>query len=144
MAVEFRRMTREDLQQVMQIQEKITRRPVSKPWQEMLAGHVENAYRCGFVAVDEGAVVGFILGEIKIGEYGTDVSGWIEMMGVRPESMGQGIGSRLAKAMQGAFEEQGLPEMFTAVRWDSGDMLAFFKNLGYDRSQFINLHRKLK
>jgi hypothetical protein len=30
------------------------------------------------------------------------------------------------------------------VRWDSTDMLSFFKTLGFDRSNFINLRKVLK
>lgn len=142
--VKYRRMNQDDLAQVVQIQERITRRSVSQPWQDMLVGHVDNTYQCGIVAEVDGRVVGFALGEVKIGEFGTDLSGWVEMMGVEPEYMGQGIGSGLTKALQDYFEEQGLKEVFTSVRWDSGDMLAFFKNLGYDRSPFINLQRRLK
>ncbi|CAO0821527.1 hypothetical protein DFAR_2460002 [Desulfarculales bacterium] len=33
--------------------------------------------------------------------------------------------------------------MLTAVRWDSGDMLAFFKNLGFDRYPLINLQLRM-
>jgi len=34
--------------------------------------------------------------------------------------------------------------VFTLVRWDSADMLSFFKTLGFDRSNFINLRKTLK
>jgi hypothetical protein len=29
------------------------------------------------------------------------------------------------------------------VRWDAGDMLSFFKALGFGQSEFINLTRQL-
>ena len=32
---------------------------------------------------------------------------------------------------------------FASVRWDSVDFLPFFKTLGFDRSNFINLRKEL-
>ena len=36
-------------------------------------------------------------------------------------------------------KEEGLKEVFTTVRWDSSDLIAFFKSIGFDKSKFINL-----
>ncbi|MBU4605168.1 MAG: GNAT family N-acetyltransferase, partial [Proteobacteria bacterium] len=87
-------------------------------------------------------VLGFILGEIKIGGFGTELSGWLELVGVEPDNMGSGVGASLVEALFGALRERGVQEIYTAVRWDSGDMLAFFKKLGFDQSAFINLRLK--
>ena len=40
-------------------------------------------------------VVGFILDDIRGAEYALPLSGWIDIMGMDPESHGQGIGHRL-------------------------------------------------
>jgi L-amino acid N-acyltransferase YncA len=133
-------MTAEDVAQVVQIQQSITRQEVSARWRNMLASHVNNADSPGFVAEDSGKVLGFIIGGIKVGGFGTELTGWIEMMGVAPDQMGAGVGRALARAVFDYFKGEGVQEVCTAVLWDSGDMLAFFKNLGFDRSPFINLH----
>ena len=135
----LRRMTSEDVSQVVQIQSKITRQTVSERWRNMVAQHVGNPDQVGMVAEVEGKVVGFIIGEINVGGFGSELTGWLEMMGVAPEHMGGGVGRALAQKLFAYFAEQGLKEVLTSVRWDSGDMLAFFKNLGFDRSPFINL-----
>lgn len=139
----LRRMTAEDIPQVVQIQQSITRQKVSERWRNMLASHVNAADSPGFVAEVGGKVVGFIIGGIKVGGFGTELTGWIEMMGVAPDQMGAGIGRALARAVFDYFKGEGVQEVCTAVLWDSGDMLAFFKNLGFDRSPFINLHLKV-
>jgi ribosomal protein S18 acetylase RimI-like enzyme len=137
--VNFRRMNSEDQTDVIAIQEEITRRSVSKQWRDMLGDHVGNPLRPAYVAEENGRVVGFILGEIKVGEFGNELSGWLGMVGVKPDHMGKGIGANLAQELFRDFKEKKVQEVFTAVPWDSGDMLAFFKNLGFDRSAFINL-----
>jgi len=42
-----------------------------------------------------------------------------------------------------AFRERKIENVYTAVRWDAVDMLSFFKSVGFGRSDFINLIRKL-
>ena len=56
-----------------------------------------------------------------------------------PEHMGSGLGAALAEALFEALAKRGVDEVFTSVRWDSGDMLAFFRKIGFDQSPFINL-----
>ena len=57
--------------------------------------------------------------------------------------MGQGIGKKLGRKLLGDFKRRGIKQVFTAVPWDSSDLLAFFKSLGFERSEFINLQRRL-
>lgn len=135
----LRPMTSQDLPEVRRIQSRITRQEVPQSWMDMLAEHVDKTYRLGFVAQKDGTVLGFILGEIKIGGFGTELSGWLELLGVEPRHMGSGVGAALVEVLFKALRERGVGEIYTAVRWDSGDMLAFFQKIGFDQSPFINL-----
>lgn len=143
MPLNLRPMSSGDLGEVQRIQARITRQPVPQPWMDMLAEHVGKTYRLGFVAEQDGILLGFILGEIKIGGFGTELSGWLELVGVDPEHMGSGVGAALAELLFATLQERGVKDVYTAVRWDSGDMLAFFKKLGFDQSLFINLRLTL-
>jgi N-acetylglutamate synthase-like GNAT family acetyltransferase len=71
-------------------------------------------------------------------------SAWIATLGVDPNFMGQGIGASLAKEIFTYYKEHGIENVYTSVRWDSTDMLSFFKTLGFDRSNFINLRKIIK
>ena len=97
----------------------------------------------GFVALVENEVVGFIIGAISHGDFGQDKSGWIEVIGVDPKFMGHGIGKALAERLFDHYRSVDVHDVYTSVRWDSGDMLSFFKSLGFDRSDFLNLRRKI-
>jgi ribosomal protein S18 acetylase RimI-like enzyme len=57
--------------------------------------------------------------------------------------MGVGIGRALAEKLFEFFKKKGIRDIYTAVRWDAGDMLSFFKAIGLDRSTFINLIKHL-
>ncbi|MCB2185987.1 MAG: GNAT family N-acetyltransferase [Deltaproteobacteria bacterium] len=138
--MQLRRMTKEDLPQVEMIQRRIVRHEITPAFSKMLAKHTEDEDMIGLVAEENGKVIGFVLGETKIGGFGTDITGWLELISVEPERMGQGVGRSLSLEIFKEFAKAGVSEVLTAVRWDSGDMLAFFKSLGFDRSPFINLH----
>ena len=58
--------------------------------------------------------------------------------------MGQGIGAALAQETFDFYRSRGIENVYTSVRWDSTDMLSFFKTLGFDRSNFINLRKVLE
>lgn len=140
----LRPFNQDDFSQVVSIQEKITRNSVSDNWKEMLRLHADNPCLPGFVALLEDQVVGFIIGEVKVGGFGSEISGWLEMVGVTPDQMGSGIGRALAQKLFEYFRKQGVSDVFTSVRWDSGDMLAYFKTQGFGQSPFINLQLRLK
>ena len=95
------------------------------------------------MAVIDGKVVGYMISYIIFGGFGLEKSAWIATLGVDPKFMGQGIGKKLAEEIQAVYQEKGINDIYTSVRWDSVDLLSFFKTLGFDRSNFINLRKVL-
>ena len=142
--IHIRPMTFDDIGQIEDIQRQILRKDVSSTWIESVKHHIAKEDDLSLVAEVDDKIVGFIIGDIKSGHFGLEKSGWIEMVGVLPRLMGQGIGKGLAGKLFDLFKKNGITDIYTAVRWDAGDMLAFFKSLGFDRSNFINLRKKLK
>ncbi len=140
--IKIRKIRAEDVSGIVSIQESILQKKVSKNWVQMVEDHLKKRGGVGFVASKEGQVVGFITGEIK-GGFGLEQSGWIEVVGVHPRHMGVGIGRILAEKLFVFFKKEGIRDIHTAVRWDAGDMLSFFKAIGFDRSPFINLRKHL-
>jgi hypothetical protein len=57
--------------------------------------------------------------------------------------MGQGVGAQMAKEIFNYYRGLEITTVYTSVRWDSPDLLSFFKTLGFDRSNFINLRKPL-
>jgi ribosomal protein S18 acetylase RimI-like enzyme len=121
----------------------ITKKEVPQTWTRMVESHLEHSNAFGFVAVRDGKVVGFVLGEVKGEGFGVPQSGWIEVVGVDPQAMGQGVGKSMIEKLFAAFRTKGIANVYTTVRWDAADMLSFFKAVGFGRSDFINLTRQL-
>jgi len=72
-----------------------------------------------------------------------DQSGWIKIIGVHPKHMGTEIGQYLIIQLLKQFKKKKINEIYTAARWDAVDILSFFKSIGFDRSNFINLRKEL-
>jgi len=141
--IKVRKIRAEDVSEIVAIQESILQKKVSKKWIQKVEGHLKKQEGVGFVTLKDGRVVGFIIGEIKGEGFGLEQSGWIEVVGVHPRQMGVGIGRILAEKLFAFFKKEGIRDIHTVVRWDVGDMLSFFKAIGFDRSPFINLRKHL-
>ncbi len=142
--ISVRKMREEDIPSTTAIREIITKKKVPKFWEQEIALRLLEYENQCFVATENKKVVGFIIGETKTLDFGVDKSGWLVDVGVHPEYMGQGVGEKLGNAMLNGFETEGIHNVYTAVRWHSSDLLAFFKSIGFDRSEFINLERRMK
>ncbi|MCK5098080.1 MAG: GNAT family N-acetyltransferase [Desulfobacteraceae bacterium] len=95
------------------------------------------------VAVVDNKVVGYMISNVLHAGFGLDKSAWIISMGVDPDYMGRGIGKKLANEILDTYRSQNIDYIFSSVAWDSIDLLSFFKTLGFERSEFINLRKKL-
>ncbi len=139
----IRKLTARDLAQVVAIQGIITRQKVTAEKIAILKEHIKKDGNISLVAVADKQVVGFLISELMTNSFGLDQGGWIKNVGVLPQYMGKGIGQSLANHLFDAYRRKGINEIFTASRWDWGDLLSFFKSLGFERSNFINLYKKL-
>ena len=139
----IRRMKKTDAKAMSEIQAAIEKRPPLLDFKQIVAEQVKRKLDSSFVAEIKGKVVGFMISYITYGNFGADRCAWIAMFGVNPKLMGQGIGKRLAEEIFKVYKEKGVTEVFTSVRWDAIDILSFFKTLGFERSNFINLWKKI-
>ncbi len=141
--IKIRKIGTDNIPEMVAIQEAILQKKVSKKWIRMVKARLTKQEAVGFVASMDDRVAGFIIGEIKGESFGLEQSGWIEVVGVHPGHMGVGIGRILAKKLFDFFKKKGIRDIYTTVLWDAGDMLSFFKAIGFDRSPFINLRKHL-
>jgi ribosomal protein S18 acetylase RimI-like enzyme len=141
--VQIRRLRKEDAAAVARIDEAITKTPSRLDFERIVGEEVERETDASFVALINQKVVGFMISHITSGNFGADQCAWIAMFGVDPKYMGQGIGIWLAEEIFQYYKEKGIVKIYTSVRWDSTDILSFFKTLGFERSDFINLRKTL-
>ena len=138
---QIRRLKVEDAEAIAQIYADITRRPVEPDFKSVVEEHAQSGEEACFVAEHQGKVVGFMISYILTAGFGETKSAWIATLGVDPNFMGQEIGARMAKKIFEIYKAAGIDNVYTTVRWDSTDLLSFFKTLGFDRSKFINLRK---
>ena len=139
--VQIRRLQKEDADEISRIYAAITMKAVDTDFKRIVEDHAQRDDEACFVAQREDKVVGFMISYILTAGFGITKSAWIATLGVDPKFMGQGIGASLAKEIFKYYNAQGIENVYTSVRWDSTDMLSFFKTLGFDRSNFINLKK---
>ena len=130
-----------DSEDISRIQESITKEPSTIDYHKVVQEEVKKDNSVNVVAELDGKVVGFIITYILHGGFGLEKSAWIGLFGVEPKYMGSGIGKRMAKEVFDELTKMNIKNIFTSVKWDSVDLLSFFKSLGFDRCNFINLKK---
>ncbi len=133
----------EDADDIGRIMTAITKAPAKIDFRQVIEEQVQSDKDASFVAEIDGKVVGFMISHIVYGGFGLEKSAWIVTLGVDPKFMGRDIGNKLAEEILGVYRDRGIKHVFTSVRWDSVDLLSFFKTLDFDRSNFINLRKDL-
>lgn len=141
--VKIRKLKEEDAKDIRRIYGAITQKSVERDFNRIVKEQAQARDKASFVAEVDGKLVGYMISYILSGGFGLKKSAWIAQLGVDPRFMGQGIGDRLAKEIFKFCKKKGIKDIYTSVRWDSTDLLSFFKTLGFDRSNFINLLKKI-
>ena len=140
----IRKLKAKDAEDISKIYASITQTSVKDDFIHIIEEQVNRKEDASFVAEFDGRVVGYMISIVISGGFGIKKSTWVANMGVNPKFMGQGIGESLANKIFEFSREKGIKDIYTSVRWDSADLLSFFKTLGFDRSNFINLRKILE
>jgi len=139
----IRKLNSEDAEEISKIYLSITKTTNIDDFRKIVAKQAQRDEDASFVAELNGKVVGYLISYTLIGGFGIAKSAWVANIGVNPKFMGQGIGEKMAEEIFKYYRNKGIKDIYTSVTWDSTDLLSFFKTLGFDRSEFINLKRSL-
>jgi ribosomal protein S18 acetylase RimI-like enzyme len=140
----IRKVKIEDSDDISRIYGSIVKKDQKIDFKRIIEEQLRNSGVVNLVAELKGSVVGYMISYTLSGGFGIDKSAWIAMLGVDPKFMGKGIGKKLALETCDYYKECGIDNVYTSVRWDSTDLLSFFKPLKFDRSNFINLRKVLE
>lgn len=141
--IKIRGLEAEDVKAIGRIQAAITKDDELLEFSQQIKNQISEPEKISFVAEIDGQVVGYMISQLIFGGFGIKKSAWINLMGVDPDFMGQGIGRSLAEEMFRAYRKINVKDVYSSVQWDSTDLLSFFKTMGFERSRFINLNKKL-
>lgn len=133
-----------DIESITRIDEKVggTYRP--EFWEDRVAYYLRRDPESSRVAEIDGQVVGFMLGDMRGGEFGLEErSGWIERFGVDPAHRGKGIGRQLFDALAGHFKGLGAHTLRTFVDASQVDNAKFLAAVGFGPSRLTALEKTL-
>jgi ribosomal protein S18 acetylase RimI-like enzyme len=93
---------------------------------------------------EDGTVVGFVMGELLIGEYGISHEATLDTIGVDPDYQHKGIGEQLIKEFVDHLRALGVRKINTLVDSNDSRLTHFFSANQFTPSQTINLERSLR
>ena len=145
-AIKIRIMKADDFAAVTRIDEKVLK--VSRPEYYKLRFEelVQSTDRLptSLVAEEEGGtVVGFVMGELFIGEYGISQEATLDTIGIDPDYQHKGIGKQLIIEFMDHLKALGARKISTLVDSNDSIMMHFFKANKFGPSKTINLERSL-
>ncbi len=92
----------------------------------------------------DGTVVGFVMGELYIGEYGiSNEKATLDTIGVDPDCQHQGVGEQLINEFMDHLRTLGVRKINTLVDWNDSKLIHFFSANRFSPSKTINLERNL-
>jgi len=140
----IRPLTELDLDGITRIDERITGRYRPEVWEQRVVYYIRRDPDAPMVAEIDGKVVGFMLGEVRGGEFGLDEpTGWIEFFGVDPTARGGGVGRLLTEALLEHFRSRGARIARTMVATRDTEIDAFLRAMGFAPAPLTALERAL-
>ena len=145
--IKIRLMMPDDFDAVVAIDEKVLKSARSEYYErkfEKLFGSQDYIPGSLVAEKEDGVIVGFVMGEIYLGEYGIfQEQATLDTIGIDPEFQKQGIGKLLINEFIDHLKEVGVKKVHTLVGLDDSKLIAFFNANQFSPSKTINLERNL-
>ena len=121
-----------DIGAIVRIDERISGEYRPEVWEQRAMYYLRrDPDACQVVEVD-GKVVGFMLGEVKTGQFGLEEpGGWVERFGIHPDFRGRDLGKLMYDAMRAHFAAEGATTVRTLVDRRDAGVAGFVKALGF-------------
>ena len=146
-SIKIRLMQADDFDAVVGIDEKVLK--ASRPdYYKMKFEKLfeSNDYLPASLVAEEenGTVVGFVMGELYMGEYGIfREEASLDTIGVDPDYQHQGIGEQLINEFLEHLRKLGVKKISTLVAWNDSNLIHFFSANRFAPSKTIYLERKV-
>jgi ribosomal protein S18 acetylase RimI-like enzyme len=143
-AVSIRPLDELDISDIVRIDEKILGAYRPEVWERRIGYYLRRDPETSVVAEADGKVVGFMLGEVRSGEFGLEEpTGWVEVLGVDPECRGRAVGRRMAEAILEHFRERGARSVRTLLDEKNEELCGFFGSVGFEPSSLRAFSRPI-
>jgi len=133
-----------DIGSIVKIDERITGQYRPEIWEQRIGYYLRRDPDASQVAEVDGKVVGFMLGDVRAGEFGIEEpSGWIERFGIDPDHRGRDLGRHLFAAILEHFKASGATTVRTMVDGKDTGVTGFLAALGFTPSPLQALEIKI-
>src|SRR5512138_1623967 len=134
-----------DLPAVVALDAENTGLPKAAYWKERFEWYAgRQPDRFFLVAERDGAMLGFIVGEVRAWEFGSPPSGWIWAIQVSPDARLGGVATMLFDAICARFRKAGVQHVRTMVAKDAQLLLSFLRSMGMMAGPFVQLEKRLE
>jgi len=144
--VEIRTLQQGDFDAVVKIDEKVFRQSRPEYYESKFTRALDEKNRVvtSLVAVTDGQVVGFVMGELFLGEYGIpETTATLDTIGIHPDYQRKEVGKQLMDEFLAHLRKAGVERINTLVNWNDWQMIRFFNAGGFEPAKTINLELKL-
>jgi ribosomal protein S18 acetylase RimI-like enzyme len=144
--INVRLLERGDFNAVVEIDEKVFGQVRPEYYEMKFARALEKKDRLvvSFVAVEDERVVGFVMCELSVGEYGIpDTEAFLDTIGINPAHQNKGIGRLLLGELVAHLKKAGVEKIDTLVNWNDWQLVKFLNVNGFKPSSKISLELNL-
>ncbi len=89
-------------------------------------------------------MIGYLLGEVRAFEFGSEPCGWVFGVGVEADRLRTGVAGLLMDEARRRFRAAGLSTVRTMVRRNDVPVLSFFRSHGFVGGSFTQLESELE
>ncbi len=143
----IRNLRMEDLAAVVELDAAYTGERKKSYWQrifaEFLHGSAEKT-TIGIAAVRGATLTGFLFGETRAFEFGSEVCGWVFSVGVDPQQTRSGVATAMLEEAIHRFRQTGVSVVRTMVKRNTIPVLSFFRTNGFTGGSFHQLEYKIE
>lgn len=111
---------------------------------EEFLGAGRRGRRVGLAAVEGERLVGYLLGEVRAFEFGSEACGWVFDVGVDAKRLRSGVATELLAEACRRFRDLGVERVRTMVRRTDIPVLSFFRSSGFAAGEFVQLELDLE
>ena len=142
----MRVMKKEDVDAIVEIDAKVLGKERHSYYDHKCAMALDDSMQVvtSLVAVYEDKVIGFVMGNVFLGEFGIPESiATFDTIGVHPDYQGQGVALELIRQFVTNLKKAQVEHLYTLVNWNDWDMLRFLEKSGFGPSKALTLELKL-
>ena len=133
-----------DIGAIVRIDERITGIYRPEVWERRVGYYLRRDPDSSQVAEIDGRVVGFMLGDVRAGEFGLEEpGGWIERFGIDPDFRGRDLGKAMFAALTEHFRSRGANTVRTLADPREAGVSGFLAALGFSPAPLQALEIRL-